>query len=101
MHGIYFKYLPTFFSFIKIIYIESFNTSLSTWSNSIHSQRSDQLKRSRLDEIPGLGQHRQKLLLAHFRSVDYIREATFTQLTEVTGIGSRLAQDIYDYFHPV
>jgi excinuclease ABC subunit C len=64
-------------------------------------QRSDQLKRSRLDEIPGLGQHRQKLLLAHFRSVDYIREATFTQLTEVTGIGSRLAQDIYDYFHPV
>ncbi|MFM8009181.1 MAG: excinuclease ABC subunit C, partial [Dolichospermum sp.] len=44
-------------------------------------QRSDQLKRSRLDEIPGLGQHRQKLLLAHFRSVDYIRQATFTQLT--------------------
>ncbi|WP_028084827.1 excinuclease ABC subunit UvrC [Dolichospermum circinale] len=64
-------------------------------------QRSDQLKRSRLDEIPGLGQHRQKLLLAHFRSVDYIRQATFTQLTEVPGIGSRLAQDIYDYFHPV
>lgn len=64
-------------------------------------QRSDQLKRSRLDEIPGLGQHRQKLLLAHFRSVDYIRQATLTQLTEVPGIGSRLAQDIYDYFHPV
>jgi excinuclease ABC subunit C len=64
-------------------------------------QRSDQLKRSRLDEIPGLGQHRQKLLLAHFRSIDYIRQATFTQLTEVPGIGSRLAQDIYDYFHPV
>jgi excinuclease ABC subunit C len=64
-------------------------------------QRSDQLKRSRLDEIPGLGQHRQKLLLAHFRSIDYIRQATFTQLTEVPGIGSRLARDIYDYFHPV
>jgi excinuclease ABC subunit C len=64
-------------------------------------QRSDKLKRSHLDEIPGLGQHRQKLLLAHFRSVDYIRQATPTQLTEVPGIGSRLAQDIYDYFHPV
>ncbi|PPJ63716.1 excinuclease ABC subunit UvrC [Cuspidothrix issatschenkoi] len=64
-------------------------------------QRSDKLKRSRLDEIPGLGQHRQKLLLAHFRSLDYIREATTTQLAEVPGIGSRLAQDIYDYFHPV
>ncbi|MFM7365768.1 MAG: excinuclease ABC subunit UvrC [Cuspidothrix sp.] len=64
-------------------------------------QRSDKLKRSRLDEIPGLGQHRQKLLLAHFRSLDYIREATTTQLAEVPGIGSRLAQDIYNYFHPV
>ena len=64
-------------------------------------QRSDKLKRSHLDEIPGLGQNRQKLLLAHFRSLDYIREATPTQLTEVPGIGSRLAQEIYDYFHPV
>ncbi|MEB3149424.1 MAG: excinuclease ABC subunit UvrC [Sphaerospermopsis sp.] len=63
-------------------------------------QRSDKLKRSRLDEIPGLGHHRQKLLLAHFRSVDYIRQATPQQLTEVSGIGPRLAQEIYTYFHP-
>ncbi|PMB25443.1 excinuclease ABC subunit UvrC [Fischerella thermalis] len=63
-------------------------------------QRSDKLKRSRLDEIPGLGHHRQKQLLGHFRSVDYIRQATLTQLAEVPGIGPRLAQEIYDYFHP-
>jgi excinuclease ABC subunit C len=63
-------------------------------------QRSDKLKRSRLDEIPGLGHHRQKLLLGHFRSVDYIRQATPAQLGEVSGIGPRLAQEIYDYFHP-
>nr|WP_230967170.1 excinuclease ABC subunit UvrC [Nostoc sp. NZL] len=63
-------------------------------------QRSDKLKRSRLDEIPGLGHHRQKQLLGHFRSVDYIRQATTPQLAEVPGIGPRLAQEIYDYFHP-
>jgi excinuclease ABC subunit C len=63
-------------------------------------QRSDKLKRSRLDEIPGLGHHRQKLLLAHFRSIEYIRQATPKQLTEIPGIGARLAQDIYNYFHP-
>ncbi len=63
-------------------------------------QRSDKLKRSRLDEIPGLGFHRQKQLLAHFRSIDYIREASPKQLGEVAGIGPRLAQEIYDYFHP-
>jgi excinuclease ABC subunit C len=63
-------------------------------------QRNDKLTRSRLDEIPGLGQHRQKLLLAHFRSVDYIRQATSQQLAEVQGIGMKLAKEIYDYFHP-
>jgi excinuclease ABC subunit C len=64
-------------------------------------QRSDNLRRSRLDEIPGLGHHRQKQLLAHFRSLDYIRQASLQQLAEVSGIGSHLAQEIYDYFHPV
>ncbi|MEB3339407.1 excinuclease ABC subunit UvrC [Okeania sp.] len=62
-------------------------------------KRSQRMKRSRLDEIPGLGQHRQKLLLAHFHSVDYIRMATVKQLTEVSGVGPKLAQQIYDYFH--
>ena len=63
-------------------------------------QRSEKLRHSRLDDIPGLGFHRQKQLLAHFHSIDYIREATPQQLAEVSGIGSRLAQEIYDYFHP-
>jgi excinuclease ABC subunit C len=63
-------------------------------------QRSDKLRRSRLDEIPGLGFNRQKQLLAHFHSIDYIREASPKQLAEVSGIGTRLAQEIYDYFHP-
>lgn len=68
---------------------------------SFHRQkRSDRMRRSRLSEIPGLGQHRQKELLAAFRSIDYIREASTEQLTTVPGIGPQLAQQIYDYFHP-
>ncbi len=63
-------------------------------------QRSEQLRRSRLEEIPGLGYHRQKQILAHFRSLDYIRQATPEQLAKAPGIGTRLAQEIYDYFHP-
>lgn len=63
-------------------------------------QRSDRMRRSRLDEIPGLGHHRQKQLLATFRSIDYIREASPAQLATVPTIGPRLAQQIYDYFHP-
>ncbi|HEY9735963.1 MAG TPA: excinuclease ABC subunit UvrC [Trichocoleus sp.] len=68
---------------------------------SFHRQkRTDRMRRSRLSEIPGLGQHRQKELLAAFRSIDYIREASPKQLATVPGIGPHLAQQIYDYFHP-
>lgn len=63
-------------------------------------QRTQNLRRSRLDDIPGLGFERQKQLLAHFHSIDYIREASLEQLTEVSGIGTHLAQEIYNYFHP-
>jgi excinuclease ABC subunit C len=63
-------------------------------------QRQKQSQRSHLDAIPGLGFQRQKQLLAHFHSIDYIREASLQQLSEVAGIGSNLAQEIYNYFHP-
>jgi len=63
-------------------------------------QRLKKGRRSRLDEIPGLGFERQKQLLAHFRSIDYIRQATPQQLAEVSGIGPRLAAEIHRYFHP-
>lgn len=63
-------------------------------------QRSDRMRRSRLADIPGLGHHRQKQLLASFRSIDYIRVATSEQLQTVPGIGPQLARQIYEYFHP-
>ena len=63
-------------------------------------KRTERMRRSRLSEIPGLGQHRQKMLLAEFRSIDYIREASVDRLTAVPGIGPQLASQIYEYFHP-
>jgi excinuclease ABC subunit C len=64
-------------------------------------QRSTRMRRSRLDEIPGLGHYRQKQLLETFRSIDYIREASVDQLADVEGIGPKMAEQIYEYFHPV
>ena len=63
-------------------------------------KRMDRMRRSRLDDIAGLGHHRQQELLATFRSIDYIREASLEQLRTVPTIGPQLAQKIYDYFHP-
>ncbi|MGL5509966.1 MAG: helix-hairpin-helix domain-containing protein, partial [Microcoleaceae cyanobacterium] len=63
-------------------------------------QRTKSMVRSHLDEIPGLGLNKQKLLLGQFHSIDYVRMATHEQLMTVPGIGPKLAKQIYDYFHP-
>ena len=63
-------------------------------------QRSVKQTRSYLDEITGLGSHRQKQLLAHFHSIDYIRAASVEDLAKAPGIGTHTATEIYSYFHP-
>jgi excinuclease ABC subunit C len=63
-------------------------------------QRSVKQTRSHLDEIPGLGSHRQKQLLAHFHSIDYVRAASIEDLATAPGIGTHTAGEIYRYFHP-
>jgi excinuclease ABC subunit C len=63
-------------------------------------QRSVKQVRSYLDDVPGLGSHRQKQLLAHFHSIDYIRAARIEDLAKAPGIGNHLAGEIYRYFHP-
>jgi excinuclease ABC subunit C len=63
-------------------------------------QRSERQKRSYLDDIAGLGSHRQKQLLAHFHSIDYVRAASVEDLAKAPGIGAHTAGEIYSYFHP-
>jgi len=69
---------------------------------TFHRQkRSQRMQRSHLDQITGLGHHRQKVLLEKFHSVEYIRQATVEQIAETDGIGRKLAQHIYNHFHSV
>jgi excinuclease ABC subunit C len=63
-------------------------------------QRAVKQTRSYLDEIAGLGTHKQKQLLAHFHSIDYIRAASVEDLIKAPGIGTHIAKEIYSYFHP-
>ena len=63
-------------------------------------QRSVKQVRSYLDDVPGLGSHRQKQLLAYFHSIDYVRAANIEDLAKAPGIGNHLAGEIYRYFHP-
>jgi excinuclease ABC subunit C len=67
--------------------------------NFHRQQRSKRMTRSYLDEIPGLGAHKQKQLMSHFHSIDYIRAADLDALQKVPGVGENLAKSIYNYFH--
>ena len=68
---------------------------------TFHRQkRSQRMKRSQLNEIPGLGPKRIKLLLEHFRSIEAIQMATFSELSSTPGLGRSTAVVIRNYFHP-
>ena len=54
--------------------------------------------RSSLEDIPGVGEKRRKLLLRHFGSLKKIREASLEELDAVPGMPVSLAREIYDHF---
>jgi excinuclease ABC subunit C len=47
-----------------------------------------------LDDVPGLGDVRRKVLLKHFGSLKKLRGATIDEIAQVPGIGPRTAEAI-------
>jgi excinuclease ABC subunit C len=62
--------------------------------------RKKRIIKSELDEIPGIGPARRKILLSHFGSVERIKQVSLEELLRVEGISQRVAENIYNYFHP-
>ena len=56
--------------------------------------RSRKLKESLLDEMPGLGPKRKEALLAHFGSIQKLRQASVEELAQVAGVSDKLADEI-------
>lgn len=55
--------------------------------------------RSILDDIPGVGKQRKKILIQHFGSLDKLKRASLDEIKEVNGISDNIALNIYDFFH--
>jgi excinuclease ABC subunit C len=55
---------------------------------------------SELDQIPGIGPARRKILLSHLGSVEKIKQADLEALQKTKGINKKVAENIYKYFHP-
>lgn len=60
--------------------------------------KSRALQRSVLDDIPGIGAKRKRILLGYFNSIDDIRHAGVKKLRAVPGIDSETAEAVHAYF---
>lgn len=54
---------------------------------------------SELDNIPGLGPKRKKMLLDFFGNVGNIKNSTLVQIKKARIVPENIAENIYDYFH--
>ena len=53
--------------------------------------------KSKLDDIPGVGEKKKQELLKHFGSVENIKKADIEELTKIKGINPDLARNIKEF----
>ena len=57
------------------------------------------LTTSILDGVPGIGPKRRDAILAHFSSIDEIKNATPEELATIPGVTRTAAQNVWEFFH--
>ncbi|HEX8741534.1 MAG TPA: helix-hairpin-helix domain-containing protein, partial [Thermoleophilaceae bacterium] len=67
-----------------------------------HRGRRDKaMTRSVLDEVPGIGPTRKRLLLQHFGTPERFLQASREELEAVPGVPGKVARDVYEYVHKI
>lgn len=59
--------------------------------------RSKRIRESVLDDLMGLGNKRRTALLAHFGSIERLRDASVDEIAEVEGFGPILAREVHEF----
>ena len=86
--------VPSVFALIGTIQEETHRFAI-TYQRALRSRR---MKKSGLEDIPGIGEKRRQALLKKFRSVKAISQAERSQLEQVLPESAALA--VYQHFHP-
>ena len=86
--------VPSVFALIGTIQEETHRFAI-TYQRALRSRR---MKKSGLEDIPGIGEKRRQALLKKFRSVKAISQAERSQLEQVLPASAALA--VYQHFHP-
>lgn len=65
-----------------------------------HKQARDkQRRKSRLEDVPGVGPKRRKQLIQHFGGLQELTRASIEDITKVPGMSKKLAQEVYSTLH--
>lgn len=83
---------PAAFAFIGTIQEETHRFAIE-YNRTLRSKR---VKKSALDDIPGVGEVRKKELLKHFKSIKAIKEATVEEISACVPVST--ARAVYDHF---
>jgi excinuclease ABC subunit C len=67
--------------------------------SSHRAKRKNNLSKSLLDQINGIGKQRKRALLNHFGSAKSVESASLDDLKSVEGVEDNIAKKIYNYFH--
>ena len=77
------------------LFITKFQDEVHNTAIEYHRKlREQDIKKSELDDIPGIGQKKKELLLKEFKTIESIREADVNDLLKVKGITFDLAKKI-------
>ena len=80
-------------------FVASIQEEVHNYAITYHrSLRNKSLTKSILDDIQGIGEKRKKALLAHFKSIEDIKKASFEELLEVEGMNKSSAESVYNFF---
>jgi len=83
-----------------LYYLQRLRDEAHRWAIGAHrAKRSQDIKKSPLDEIAGIGPSRKKALLHRFGSAKAVGLAKLSDIASVDGINQALAERIYGHFH--
>ena len=84
----------------ELLFLDKVRDEAHRFAIAYHRKlRDKEYYQSPLDEIPGIGVARKKVLIKCFGSIDAIRNATIEQLIEISKLPPKQANDIFNYFH--
>ena len=63
------------------------------------NKRSKAITASPLDEVPGIGPARKKVLLMHFGTARAVRDASLEDMVRAPGVSEAVARAVYDFYH--